>query len=147
MIQNPIPTRAESSDVANAIFDGTDAVMLSAETAAGSYPIEAASEILRIAVEAEESPYMPTIQLDRDLALNGNPINEPSISFAMAQATDSLAKEMNANAVMVFCDSTEQARLLSYAAPAESSAAATVYDLAPIIAILGLCANSCRTQD
>ena len=107
MVHNPIPTRAESSDVANAIFDGTDAVMLSAETAAGAYPIEAAREVLNIAVEAEESPYMPTIELDRSI------VGASDISFAVAQATNSLAKDMNADAVMVFCESAEQARLLS----------------------------------
>jgi pyruvate kinase len=58
MIQNPVPTRAESTDVANAIFDGTDAVMLSGETATGAYPVAAVQMMTRIAQVAETSDYI-----------------------------------------------------------------------------------------
>ena len=58
MIENPIPTRAETSDVANAILDGTDAIMLSGETAAGAYPVEAVQMMKKIADTVEDSPFM-----------------------------------------------------------------------------------------
>jgi pyruvate kinase len=107
MIENPIPTRAESSDVANAIFDGTDAIMLSGETAAGKYPVEAVSEMMRIAVEAEKSPYMPAHRLDKDATTFDH------YSRAITGAADHLSRDLDAAGLMIFSHGFEKPMLLS----------------------------------
>ena len=80
MIENPIPTRAETSDVANAILDGTDAIMLSGETAAGAYPVEAVAMMKKIADTVEESQFMRKNKFPRKM------IEEEKDSQAMAIA-------------------------------------------------------------
>jgi pyruvate kinase len=106
MIENPRPTRAEASDVANAIFDGTDAVMLSGETAAGRYPGAAVSMMAEIASTAESCilfahpvPFSPSL--------------EGSIPDVVAQAAVAAADRMRARAIVAFTQSGATAQLVS----------------------------------
>lgn len=107
MIENPRPTRAEASDVANAIFDGTDAVMLSAETASGKYPREAVAMMARIVVEAEINMAEST-QLKRRRERPALTIAE-TICESIAHAADDLPM----GAIAIFTETGNTARLIS----------------------------------
>jgi pyruvate kinase len=110
MSSNPIPTRAEASDVANAIFDGTDAVMLSAETASGHYPAQALRMMVKIAEQAENSPFMKyNIPFDSD----------PSdlITHAVAQSAVNVLHEIKAKCIVAFSDSGKTSKQISKQRP------------------------------
>ena len=106
MIVNPRPTRAEISDVANAIYDGTSAIMLSGETAAGAYPVEALKTMSAIAERTEQENHA------RFTALAEN-TGKISVSDATAHAACLTAKDVNAAAIVTVSESGTTARLLS----------------------------------
>lgn len=108
MIDNPFPTRAEASDVANAVWDGTDAVMLSAETASGRYPVEAVKTMARIIDSAET---IKAEQLRRPVKFSQAPSGRTS--QALCKAAAYAAKEMLTEKVAVFTESGLMARRLS----------------------------------
>jgi pyruvate kinase len=101
MVSSPKPTRAEATDVANAVLDGTDAVMLSEETAAGEYPVESVRVMERILQEAE-----PLLQPRRDLM-------GPEAADAIALAAVNLAERVGASAIVVLTGSGFTARKLA----------------------------------
>lgn len=106
MIHQPRPTRAEISDVANAVYDGTSAIMLSGETAAGAYPVEAVGAMAKIARQAEANiSYIQSID-DKNF-------NIKSSSEALSHAACMLAKDVNAKAIVVCTRSGSTARMVS----------------------------------
>jgi pyruvate kinase len=106
MVEKPTPTRAEVSDVANAIYDGTDAVMLSAETSVGKYPVEAVRFMARIAAETENAIRAGGFQ---ELPAGSDPTNAEILSDAAYHA----AREARAAAIVVFTATGSSARLVS----------------------------------
>ncbi|MDX2179098.1 MAG: pyruvate kinase [Bryobacteraceae bacterium] len=137
MIEHSYPTRAEVSDVANAIYDGTDAVMLSGETAAGRYPVEAARMMDRIAAETESNLRQRGF---RDLDVS----DDPSTAEIVADAAHTAAKLSGAVAVVVFSASGSTAKMVSkyrppvpvYAfTPSERAARqmAIIYGVTPLV--------------
>ena len=108
MMKNPRPTRAEATDVANAIYDGTSCVMLSGETAAGQYPVEALETMVRIAEKAEES-----IDYIRRFNSRDNSDVAFDVTNAISHATCTTAHDLNARAIITVTKSGVTARQLS----------------------------------
>lgn len=111
MIRNRRPTRAEVTDVANAIYDGTDAVMLSGETAVGQFPIETVEMMSRIATETEASLDFRRLVQDRSAAV------AKTVTDAIAQATVEIALDLNAAAIVTPTSSGMTARSVSKCRP------------------------------
>lgn len=107
MQRNPRPTRAEASDVANAIFDGTDAIMLSGETAAGLYPVEAVQTMNNIASRAEEA-------LDhKEILSNRSKDTEHNMTDAIGQSVAHTALNLDVNAIVTPTESGRTARMIA----------------------------------
>lgn len=119
MIRNPRPTRAEVTDVANAIYDGTDAIMLSGETAAGKYPVEAVKTMNRIAIRTEET-------LEYSLANNYNSKKcDITVTDAISHATCTTALDLDAKAIITCTSSGYTTRMVSKFRPQAPIIAAT----------------------
>ncbi|MDR6226622.1 pyruvate kinase [Desmospora profundinema] len=122
MQRNPRPTRAEASDVANAIFDGTDAIMLSGETASGRYPVEAVQTMDRIASRAESSLKYTDIFRER--------IEETDVSIpdSISQAVVHTTWTLKSSAIITSTESGRTARMVSKYRPQAPIVAVTVHD-------------------
>ena len=123
MITSPIPTRAEITDVANAVFDGTTAVMLSGETAAGRYPVEAVSTMAKIAQQAEAD--QPTVP-GRDTVWHE--MDAEDVTNAVGHAACTLAKDIKAGAIMAITKTGYTAKRMSKFRPTIRIIGATPYE-------------------
>ncbi len=112
MMKNPRPTRAETTDVANAIYDGTSAIMLSGETAAGAYPIEAVKTMARIAERTERDINYKKRFASRELSAS------PNVTNAISHATVTTAHDLDAAAILTVTKSGATARMICKFRPA-----------------------------
>lgn len=119
MIRNPRPTRAETTDVANAIIDGTDCVMLSGETAGGKYPVEAVNTMRNICITTELSDDFNKNVYETDISTLNN------ITNSIAKNTCDIAKELDAKAIISCTSSGNTSRVLSKFKPKTNIVAAT----------------------
>lgn len=119
MITNPRPTRAEASDVANAIMDGSDAIMLSGETASGAYPVEAVETMARIALRTESALNYREMMLSKDGQLGR------STTDAISHATVQVAHDLQASAIITSTESGHTARMVSKYRPHAAIVAVT----------------------
>lgn len=122
MMENPRPTRAEITDVANAIYDGTSAIMLSGETAAGCYPVEAVTTMAAIAERTESD-----INYDKRMKLRGIE-GHLTVAAAVSHAACTTAMDINANAIITVTKSGETARLICKYRPSTPMIACVVDD-------------------
>ena len=106
MMKNPRPTRAEATDVANAIYDGTSAIMLSGETAAGMYPVESVKTMVKIAIRTEQD-------INYSARFKQREAENPDITNAISHATCTTAMDLNAAAIITVTWSGETARMIS----------------------------------
>lgn len=118
MIRNPRPTRAEVTDVANAIYDGTDAIMLSGETAAGKYPVEAVATMNRIAIRTEQT-------LNYSHAMKENTSKNVTVTDAISHATCTTAMDLCAKSIITCTSSGYTTRMVSKFRPEAPIVAAT----------------------
>ncbi|MBW4084188.1 pyruvate kinase [Paenibacillus sp. S150] len=122
MQRNPRPTRAEASDVANAIFDGTDAIMLSGETAAGKYPVESVLTMSRIAEKAESALKHREIFMKQQIA------QETTVTEAISQSVAISALDLNAKAIISSTVTGHTARVVSKYRPKSQIIAVTTQE-------------------
>jgi pyruvate kinase len=130
MIENPRPTRAEASDVANAVYDGTDAVMLSGETAAGKYPVEAVAMMAKIVSETE---YQIRTNSSHT-ALGHAPSVRLSIAETICECMSHAADDLDVAAIAIFTETGSTARLLSKYHPDPP-----IYALSPFESVINRC--------
>ena len=125
MVHNPRPTRAETSDVANAILDGTDAIMLSAETASGSYPVEAVSMMVQVARDVEGDPQLRAQVFQSVTERDGERDGQPCLAEVISQAACRVAEGVNASAILAFTQTGSTAALVSKYRPSRPIFAVT----------------------
>jgi pyruvate kinase len=146
MIYKPRPTRAETSDVANAVYDGTSAIMLSGETAAGAFPVEACSQMAHIAERAEKDIHYHKRFLTREYVM------ESTITNAVARAAVTTAHDLNCHAILTMTKAGQAARHISKFRPAPpiiacTPSAETYHQLSLSWGVLPLMIPECDSTD